>query len=208
MKINYQKKMEKIISSLNFRPSLLLHSCCAPCSSYVLETLCNNFNITVYYYNPNIEPFDEFKRRADEQKRFIQFAGGSHNIKFVEETYDHEEFEKITKGLEGEPEGGARCFECYKLRLKKSAIYAKENGFDFFTTTLSVSPYKNAAKLNEIGGILATEYGIPYLFSDFKKNEGYKRSIELSREYELYRQEYCGCIFSKIQAENKKTSLK
>jgi len=208
MNVNYQKKMKEIISKLDFRPKLLLHSCCAPCSSAVIEKLLTHFDITVYYYNPNIEPFDEYKKRAEEQKRFIEISRGKNPIAFVEETYDNEEYKKIAKGLENEPEGGARCHKCYALRLEKTASYAKDNGFDYFCTTLSVSPYKNAAKLNEIGAFFAEKYGVPYLYSDFKKNDGYKRSIELSKEYNLYRQEYCGCRFSKEQAEKRKIQVK
>lgn len=197
--INYQKELDKIIEACiqnECVPSLLLHSCCAPCSSYTLEYLSQYFKITIFYYNPNIYPEEEFGKRVEEQKRLINSLPSKHPISFIEGEYNPKEFYAITKGLEKEPEGGERCFECYRLRLEKSAIIAKEKGFDYFTTTLTISPLKNAAKLNEIGADLAVKYGIKYLPSDFKKKGGYQRSIQLSKEYDLYRQNYCGCIFS------------
>lgn len=178
------------------KKKLLLHSCCAPCSSYVLEYLNTFFNITVFFYNPNITSGEEYRYRVGEVQRFIKEFGLSEHVNFVEGKYDPASFFAVAKGLEDLPEGGERCFRCYRLRLRETAKYAKENGFDCFTTTLSISPYKNAEKLNSIGKELADEYGIPYLFSDFKKKNGYKRSIELSAQYELYRQNYCGCIYS------------
>lgn len=205
--INYQKELDKIIEACvrnGCVPSLLLHSCCAPCSSYTLEYLSQFFKITIYYYNPNIYPEEEFGKRVEEQKRLINSLPARHPISFIEGKYDPKEFYTITKGLEKEPEGGLRCFECYRLRLEKSAIIAKEKGFDYFTTTLSISPLKNAAKLNEIGADLATKYEIKYLPSDFKKKGGYQRSIQLSKEYNLYRQNYCGCIFSQSQGIGQK----
>ena len=203
-KTNYQlileKEIEKIKSS-GTKPSLLLHACCAPCSSYVLEYLTQYFNITIFYYNPNISPEKEYLFRVDEVKRLISQMNCDESVAFVESDYDPENFYKIANGLENEDEGGSRCFRCYRLRLEKSAEYAKTHGFDYFTTTLSISPYKNAEKLNSIGAELAQKYNIQYLFSDFKKKNGYKRSIELSGEYNLYRQDYCGCEFSKLAAE-------
>lgn len=197
-KINYQKELDKIIASLDGRvPTLLLHSCCAPCSSYTLEYLSNCFDITVYYYNPNISPKAEFDKRFNEQKRLITSLPAKHEIKLVEGDYNYSDFLDIAKGYENVKEGGERCFRCYRLRLEKSARLAKEQGFDYFCTTLSISPLKNSQKINEIGSEVAEKYGVKWLPSDFKKREGYKRSIELSREYNLYRQNFCGCVFSK-----------
>ncbi len=203
-KINYDKELEKLISKLKedkIVPSLLLHSCCAPCSSYVLEYLADIFKITIYYYNPNISPKEEFLKRVSEQKRLITELPVANKINFIEGEYDFNTFVNMAKGLEDIEEGGERCYKCYKLRLEKTAQIAKEKNYDYFTTTLSVSPYKNSEKLNEIGKILSDEYGVSYLYSDFKKKNGYKRSIELSKQYNLYRQDYCGCIFSKIARE-------
>lgn len=200
MSINYQKILDDTISKINgTKPKLLLHACCAPCSSYVLEYLSKYFDITLYFYNPNIYPSSEFDFRADELKRLVKEMGL--DIKTVVEEYDNENFEKIVEGYEDLPEGSSRCFKCYRLRLEKSVKYAKENGFDFVTTTLSISPHKSAEKLNEIGEELANDYGINYLLSDFKKKNGYKRSCELSQIFNLYRQNYCGCKYSKIFAE-------
>ena len=179
------------------KPSLLLHVCCAPCSSYVIEYLSKFFNITIYYYNPNISPIQEYNFRLEELSRLLKEMKEAENIEVLPCEYDPETFYEIAKGLEKEKEGGERCFKCYRLRLEKTAEAAKEKGFDYFTTTLSISPYKNAEKLNEIGKELSEKYNVPYLFSDFKKKNGYKRSIELSKEYDLYRQDYCGCIYSK-----------
>lgn len=202
-KINYQKELDKIIASLDGRvPTLLLHSCCAPCSSYTLEYLSNYFDITVYYYNPNISPKAEFDKRFNEQKRLIASLPAKHEIKLVEGDYNHSDFLDIAKGYENVKEGGERCFRCYRLRLEKSARLAKEQGFDYFCTTLSISPLKNSQKINEIGSEVAEKYGVKWLPSDFKKREGYKRSIELSREYNLYRQNFCGCVFSKKENNN------
>lgn len=202
--INYQKELEKIINSIQQEgetKTLLLHSCCAPCSSYVLEYLSQYFRITIFYYNPNIYPKEEFYKRVEEQKRLISELPVKNEINFIEGRFDSDRFYEIAKGLEKEKEGGQRCFNCYELRLRETAILAKEQGFDYFTTTLSISPYKNAQKLNEIGINLSQEYNTEYLFSDFKKKNGYKRSIELSKQYNLYRQDYCGCIFSKLERE-------
>lgn len=200
-KINYQKELDKITDSLNGDvPKLFLHSCCAPCSSYTLEYLNNYFDITVYYFNPNISPKEEFDKRFTEQKRLIEELPAKHPIKLVLGEYDYNDFLEIAKGYEDVPEGGERCFRCYRMRLESTAKLAKEQGFDYFCTTLSISPLKNSQKINEIGYEVAEKYGIKWLPSDFKKKEGYKRSIELSREYQLYRQNFCGCVFSK---ENK-----
>lgn len=200
-KINYQKELDKITDSLNGDvPKLFLHSCCAPCSSYTLEYLSNYFDITVYYFNPNISPKAEFDKRYAEQKRLIEALPSKHPIKLVCGEYDYNDFLKIAKGYENVPEGGERCFRCYRMRLESTAKLAKEQGFDYFCTTLSISPLKDSQKINEIGYEVAEKYGMKWLPSDFKKKEGYKRSIELSREYQLYRQNFCGCVFSK---ENK-----
>lgn len=198
-KVNYQKEMEKLIEQCSKReevPTLLLHSCCAPCSSAVLERLAEHFRITVLYYNPNIAPQEEYENRIKEQERFVAQLPTKYPVSFLAGEYDTKRFYEAVKGMENLPEGGERCFVCYELRLRETARLAKEHGFDFFTTTLSISPLKKADKLNEIGGRLAEEYGISYLFSDFKKKEGYKRSIELSAQYGLYRQDYCGCVYS------------
>jgi len=201
---NYQKEMEKIVEGLQGnRKSLLLHSCCAPCSSAVLEKLQEIFDITVFYYNPNISEEAEYGKRVEEQKRLIAAFNEKkkeYPIKIVDGEYEPHKFYEMAKGLEQCPEGGERCFKCYALRLEKTAQMAKEGGFDFFTTTLTISPLKNAAKLNEIGEEMAEKYKISFLPSDFKKKEGYKRSIELSKEYDLYRQNFCGCAFSKAES--------
>ncbi len=203
MSVNYQKMLDNVINNLGEnKPSLLLHACCAPCSSYVLEYLSKYFNITLYFYNPNIYPYDEFVFRANELKRLTLEM--NLDVKTVVEEYDNESFEQVAKEYGDLPEGLVRCVNCYKLRLEKSVKYAKENGFDYVTTTLSISPHKNSDKLNEIGGKLSEEYGVSYLFSDFKKKEGYKRSCQLSLEYNLYRQNYCGCKYSKMYSEQNK----
>lgn len=207
MKENYQKILDETIAGLEERgevPKLLLHSCCAPCSSYVLEYLSDYFYITVLYYNPNIYPEDEYYHRAVEQKRFIKEFPTKYPVTFVEGNFEPERFYETVKGYENIREGGERCFRCYELRLREAAEYAKKLNCDYFTTTLSISPMKNAAKLNEIGGMLAEEYGIPYLYSDFKKRDGYKRSTIISAEYGMYRQDYCGCVFSKREREEQK----
>ena len=203
MKENYQKILDETIAGLEERgevPKLLLHSCCAPCSSYVLEYLSNYFYLTVLYYNPNIYPEDEYYHRAVEQKEFPT----KYPVTFVEGNFEPERFYETVKGYENIREGGERCFRCYELRLREAAEYAKKLNCDYFTTTLSISPMKNAAKLNAIGGMLAEEYGIPYLYSDFKKRDGYKRSTVISAEYGMYRQDYCGCVFSKREREEQK----
>ena len=203
---NYQKELEKLIEKQQrdgVMPSLLLHSCCAPCSSYVLEYLAPYFQICDFYYNPNISPKAEYEERKEELVRLISEMGLSTKVTFLEGTYQPEDFFAMAKGLEALPEGGERCFKCYEMRLRESAKMAKEQGADYFATTLTISPLKNAQKLNEIGERLAQEYGVKYLPSDFKKKNGYKRSVELSAQYELYRQNYCGCVFSKMQGEKK-----
>lgn len=205
-KINYSKETEKIIEA-NKReqvlPSLLLHACCAPCSSACLEYLNRYFDITVYYYNPNISPESEFKKRFEELKRLVGSMPFENPVKLIDGEYDYEEFLNIAHGLELCPEGGERCFVCYRLRLEKTASLAADLGFDYFCTTLSISPLKNSQKINEIGFELAEKYGVKWLPSDFKKKEGYKRSIELSVEYGLYRQNFCGCAYSRVESEAK-----
>lgn len=197
---NYQRRLEQILAALpDHDRRLLLHSCCAPCSSYCLEYLRQYFSITVFYYNPNLSVPEEYRHRLAEQERLIGVLNGQgegNPISFREGSYDPDVFFTAVKGLEDCPEGGERCAVCYELRLREAARLAKEGGFDFFTTTLSISPLKDAQKLNEIGGRLAEEYGVPYLYSDFKKKGGYQRSLELSCRYGLYRQNYCGCVFS------------
>ena len=195
--------LERTIAAAEGTPSLLLHSCCAPCSSYVLEYLSRYFKITVFYYNPNIYPPEEFFKRRSEQERFIALLHAENPISFMGAEFESESFYSAVKGLENIPEGGERCFACYRLRLEKTAALAKEKGFDYFTTTLSISPHKNAEMLNSIGGELGEKYGVSYLFSDFKKKNGYKRSTELSRLYGIYRQNYCGCVFSMREAERR-----
>ncbi len=200
--MNYDKKMEEIISSFNGETKkLLLHSCCAPCSSHVIETLTPYFDITIIYYNPNIEPYEEYEKRKQEEIRFIKEFPHQNKIDIIDCDYDNDKYHEIIKGLEAEREGGPRCFKCYYLRLEKTAKEAKNGGYDYFGTTLTVSPYKNSQKLNEIGAELESIYNIKYLYSDFKKKNGYKRSIELSKQYNLYRQDYCGCIYSQKERD-------
>ena len=206
IKINYSLMLEdtiKKIEKAGKRPTLLLHACCAPCSSYVLEYLSKFFDITLYFYNPNITPAQEYTYRANELSRLVEEMGLAGSVKLAVSDYNSDEFYNIAGGLENELEGGERCMRCYRLRLEASARYAAQNGFDYFTTTLSISPYKNSRRLNEIGAELFEEYGVRYLFSDFKKKNGYKRSCELSEEYGLYRQDYCGCEFSRAQRDAK-----
>ena len=202
MKENYQKILDKVIEQHQKQgevPTLLLHSCCAPCSSYVLEYLSQYFSITVFYYNPNIWPAEEYEKRVEEQKQLILDMPAVHPVSFLEGAYCPETFFAMARGMEQLPEKGERCFRCYEMRLRESAAIAKEKHFDYFCTTLSVSPLKNVQWLNEIGRSLGEEYHIRWLCSDFKKREGYKRSVQLSEEYGLYRQNYCGCVFSKNQ---------
>lgn len=215
--MNYQKEMEKVIDKLSVdHKRLLLHSCCAPCSSYVLSYLRSYFDLTLFYYNPNITDETEYYKRVAEQKRLIEelnYNGKSEDqsgelvpgkIEFMEGKYLPQQFFDIAKGYENCKEGTERCFRCYELRLREAAKIAKEGNYDFFTTTLTISPLKNADKLNEIGERVGVEYGVAFLPSDFKKKNGYKRSIELSKEYDLYRQDFCGCIYSKVEREKQK----
>lgn len=209
-KVNYQKELDKIILNLQKegrRPKLLLHSCCAPCSSYVLEYLSEFFDITVFYYNPNIFPESEYYKRVQEQQNLIDSMVLKSPVHFLAGEYDKERFYQMAEGMESVREGGVRCFACYELRLRETAKKAAEGGFDYFTTTLSISPLKNSQKLNEIGQAVAAECGPDYLVSDFKKKNGYKRSVELSEIYGLYRQDYCGCEFSYLQREKEKARL-
>ncbi len=196
---NYQKELDRLIArecAGDKAPGLFLHACCAPCSSYVLEYLSKYFSITVFFYNPNIFPGEEYEKRVSELRRMIGRMKFLHPVKFLEGDYQPEIFFQMAKGLEKEPEGGERCFRCYRLRMEEAARLAAEGGYDYFTTTLSISPLKNAAKINEIGEELSGIYRVSHLPSDFKKKNGYKRSVELSAEYGLYRQNYCGCVFS------------
>ena len=198
-KVNYQKELDKIISAHEKAgevPSVFLHSCCAPCSSYCLEYLSRYFNITDFYYNPNITDEAEYRKREEELAKLIREQPHLHKVQFVRGKYEPDRFFEIARGLEDCPEGGERCFRCYELRLSETARMAAQGGFNYFTTTLTISPLKNAQKLNEIGMRLAEAYGVKWLPSDFKKKSGYLRSIELSKEYGLYRQDYCGCVYS------------
>ncbi len=195
-KRNYQREMEAEIAGLEGRrPALLLHSCCGPCSSAVLERLCEHFRVTVLYYNPNIEPEEEYLHRLSEQKRLLSLLPGE--IPLLECAYGHEAFDAFAPAMADAPEGGERCLACFALRLGYTAARAKEHGFEYFTTTLSVSPHKNADNVNRIGEEAGRKAGVKYLFADFKKKNGYLRSLELSKEYGLYRQDYCGCRYSK-----------
>lgn len=205
--MNYQKELDQLTAALKKEervPRLLLHSCCAPCSSYVLEYLSEYFEITVFYYNPNIYPEEEYTKRIVEQQKLIADMHFTHKVSFLAGAYEKEKFYAMAEGMEHEPEGGERCFGCYRLRLQEAARAAKAGGFDYFTTTLSISPMKNAQKLNEVGEAAGNAYGVPYLKSDFKKKNGYKRSTELSREYGLYRQDYCGCVYSYRERQKQK----
>lgn len=204
--VNYQQKLDKKLVEISESPkipNLLLHVCCAPCSSYVLEYLSKFFNITLFFYNSNISPKEEFDKRVIELERFIQKFPLENPVTIEIGAYQPEEFYSMARGLEQEPEGGKRCYYCYEQRLERTAEKCSREGYDYFTTTLSISPYKNVKWLNEIGERLAKQYGVNYLVSDFKKKNGYKRSIELSREYHLYRQDYCGCIFSKTERDRR-----
>lgn len=203
-KRNYQKELDAVIERERNEgkiSSLFLHSCCAPCSSYVLEYLSDYFSITVFYYNPNIYPEEEYWKRVKEQQRLIEDMPFRHPVSFREGVFEKERFYEAVKGLEHIPEGGARCEQCFRLRLSEAARMAGEGGFDYVATTLTISPMKPAGRLNEIGEEMAAKYGVKWLPSDFKKRNGYKRSTELSREYGLYRQNYCGCVFSKRERD-------
>ena len=197
-KINYQKLLDEIIENNKGKlPTLLVHSCCAPCSSYVLDYLNKYFKISVLYYNPNIYPYEEYLKRKNEQKRLISEMNFINKVNFIDCDYDEEKYYEQIKGLEKEKEGGKRCEKCFYLRLKKTAEIAKENNFDYFVTTLTISPLKNSTLINEIGKKIGEEEGVKFLQSDFKKKEGYKKSIIFSKEYNLYRQNFCGCKYSK-----------
>ena len=204
--MNAQQILDQTLASLpqGERPTLLLHACCAPCSSYVLEYLSRYFRITLFFYNPNIAPEAEYRFRLDELRRLVREMGLADDVSILEGNYTPERFLALAEGLETLPEGGTRCSLCYRLRLSEAARVAAEGGFDYFCTTLSISPYKNAAWLNEIGQEEGARYGVTYLVSDFKKKNGYKRSCELSEEYGLYRQDYCGCVYSKAARERQK----
>lgn len=195
---------QKTNENVKNKKKMLLHVCCAPCSSHVLSVLYDLYDITAFFYNPNITSEEEYDKRIAELKRFTAEAEFAKQVVVCEGTYEPDKFYAIAKGLEKEPERGQRCYKCYELRLSETARYAKEHGFDLFTTTLSISPHKNAAWLNEIGERLSQEYSIAYLYSDFKKKNGYAHSIELSRTYHLYRQDYCGCIYSRLEREEQK----
>ena len=202
-KRNYQKEMERVLQAAEKKgnvPTLFLHSCCAPCSSYVLEYLSKYFAITVFFYNPNISPREEYMARVEEVSRLIREMPAENPIQFLEGAYEPEEFYRAVKGHEEDREGGERCTRCFELRLEEAARLAAEGGFDWFTTTLTISPLKDAVRLNAIGEAMGDRYGVSFLNSDFKKKNGYKRSIELSAQYGLYRQNYCGCVFSRREA--------
>lgn len=202
-KINYDAIFNSELTSIKkagLKPKLLMHACCAPCSTACILRVLDCFDTTLYFYNPNITIEEEYNKRYNELKNYLLLTYGE-NIKFIGERLIASDFYSAISGLENIAEGGERCFNCYSLRLRKTAQTAKDNGFDYFTTTLSVSPYKNAAKLNEIGGNLSKDYGVRYLFSDFKKGGGYLKSVEISEKNGLYRQDYCGCEFSKKEAE-------
>lgn len=200
-KVNYQKDMEKVLArEMDRVPRLLLHVCCAPCSSYVLEYLSAYFEITVFYYNPNIEPEAEYRFRAAEEQRFITEIAPEHPIAYTEGDYDPAAFHEAVRGLEQEKEGGARCTECFRLRLDRAARACRDGGFDYFTTTLTISPLKDADRLNRLGQEAAAQYGVTWLPSDFKKRGGYVRSVELSRKHDLYRQDFCGCAYSRAES--------
>lgn len=208
---NYSKELERLIEKMQQEgkvPKLLLHACCAPCSSAVLEYLSRYFAITLLYYNPNIAPYEEYEKREGELKRLISQMEFVHPVELLPCDYDVEAFAKAAHGLEGEPEGGKRCEACFRLRLRYAAQEAARLHFDYYTTTLSISPLKNAALLNKLGEEIGAEFGIAHLPSDFKKKDGYKRSVELSKEYSLYRQDYCGCVFSKAQRQREKEERK
>ena len=201
MKVNYQLKFDEVIANLDGPKKLLLHSCCAPCSSCTIELLSKYFYVTILYYNPNIEPKEEYEKRKNEQIRFLKMFKTKYPVEMIDADYDNKLFHEVIKGLEGEPEGGKRCPKCFMLRLDKTAAKAKELNFDYFGTTLTVSPHKDSQVLNQIGGLLEEKYNIKYLYSDFKKREGYKRSVEMCRLYNIYRQCYCGCLYSKQEAD-------
>ena len=199
--MNYDLEMEKQMKNLEEGTDLLLHACCAPCSSAVLERIANHFKISIFYYNPNITDKDEYQKRIEEIKKLITLIHPKYPVKLIEGDYVPEKFMEMAKGLENEPERGKRCYKCYEMRLEETAKIAEKLGFQVFATTLTLSPHKNSNWINEIGENLNNKYNTTYLYSDFKKKEGYRRSIILSKEYNLYRQDYCGCIYSKRKNE-------
>lgn len=204
---NYAKELEQLIQKLQQEgrvPRLLLHACCAPCSSAVLEYLSQYFAITLLYYNPNIAPLEEYQKREAELRRLVSQMKFTHPVELLPCQYDGQAFVQAARGLEGEPEGGKRCEACFRLRLRYAAQEAARLRFDYYTTTLSISPMKNAPLLNQLGEEIGREFGVAHLPSDFKKKDGYKRSVQLSKEYDLYRQDYCGCAFSKAQRQREK----
>ena len=207
MKENYHKLCLEEIKNITTKKKILLHSCCAPCSSYVITFLSDYFDITVLYYNPNIYPYEEYEKRKKEQIKLINTLKTKNKLNFLDCDYDNNLYNKTIKGLEQCKEGGNRCNLCFNLRLEKTAILAKEQNYDYFCSTLTVSPHKNSKLINEIGEKISNTYDIKWLYSDFKKNEGFKQSIELSKKYELYRQDYCGCIYSKKQREEEKNNI-
>lgn len=205
---NYQKEMERVLEQVQKEenvPRLFLHSCCAPCSSYVLEYLSQYFQITVFYYNPNISPREEYEERAEEVARLIRELPAKHPVRLITGAYQPEAFYAAVQGHEEDPEGGERCQICFRMRLEEAAKLAKQGGYDWFTTTLTISPLKNAPCLNAIGEEMGEKYGVRFLNSDFKKKNGYRRSTELSAQYHLYRQNYCGCVFSKREAQKRES---
>lgn len=207
--MNYSKIMEQIIAKNQTEghiPNLLLHSCCAPCSTHVIDTLSPYFNITIFYYNPNIEPLSEYEKRKAEEIRFINEYPAQNKLTIIDCDYDNDLYHQTIKGLEDVKEGGARCFKCYYLRMLTTAIKAQELNYDYFATTLTVSPLKNSQKINELGSLIEEKYKIPYLYADFKKKDGYLHSIKMSQQYHLYRQDYCGCIYSKQERLAKKNT--
>lgn len=204
--MNYDKEMIKLIDGLDHVPTLLLHTCCAPCSSAVIERLKQHFDITVLYYNPNIEPFEEYEKRKNEQKRYLSAITSPNRLDMIDADYDNDNYRKIVSGHEEDLERGPRCHICYKNRIEYTFKKACSLGYEYFGTTLSVSPYKVSSWINEIGLSLEND-DVKFLVADFKKQNGYKRSIELSAEYDLYRQDYCGCVFSKAQREKEKSKV-
>ena len=207
MNINYHKLCLEEISKLNYTPKILLHSCCAPCSSYVITFLSNYFDITILYYNPNIAPQEEYEKRKNEQIKLIKTLNTKNKLDFLDCDYENNIYNEVIKGYENIPEGGSRCHICFNLRLEKTAKLAKLNNYDYFCSTLTVSPHKNSKVINEIGEKISNKYDIKWLYSDFKKNEGFKQSIELSKKYDLYRQDYCGCIYSKKDKEKQEITI-
>ena len=207
MNINYHKLCLEEISKLNYTPKILLHSCCAPCSSYVITFLSNYFDITILYYNPNIAPQEEYEKRKNEQIKLIKTLNTKNKLDFLDCDYENNIYNEVIKGYENIPEGGSRCHICFNLRLEKTAKLAKLNNYDYFCSTLTVSPHKNSKVINEIGEKISNKYNIKWLYSDFKKNEGFKQSIELSKKYDLYRQDYCGCIHSKKDKEKQEITI-